>query len=121
MSHPPLRPALAVAFLILLAGCSQSKLGADLHEAGNDCRSQNFTEKTALVTCLNAHERPVWAKDDPKTLDIYDHFAEQRVALARQFDSGALTQKQYREQLDQLETQSRAAIAERRQQSAATP
>jgi hypothetical protein len=121
MSQPCIRPALAIAALVLLAACARTPLGSDLHAAGADCRTQQFSDKAALVACLNQHERPVWAKDDPATLDIYDHFAEQRTALARRYDSGAITEPQYRAELDQLEADSRAALAERRKQTAATP
>ena len=121
MAENPTRPALTVAAMLLLAACARTQLGADLHAAGADCRTQQFNDKSALVACLNAHERPVWAKDDPATLDIYDQFARHRATLAQQYDSHAITEQQYRAQLDQLEADSRAELAQRRKQTAATP
>jgi hypothetical protein len=118
MSGTSIRPALTMAALLLLAACARSQLSSDLHDAQAPCRDQSFKEKSALVACLDAHERPVWAKDDPGTLDIYDHFAQQRAALARQYDSGAITHQQYSSQLDQLESDARNQLAQRRKQTA---
>jgi hypothetical protein len=44
---------------------------------------RTFRDKSSLVQCLTEHERPVWAKEEPATLDLYDNFAAQRAELAR--------------------------------------
>jgi hypothetical protein len=121
MVPTPFRTLLTAGVVVLLAGCARSQLASDLHSADNDCRAQHFTGKSALVACLQQHERPVWAKESPATLDIYDHFAGQRAKLAQQYDAGTLTEPQYRAQLDALEAESRSDVAARAQQTAAKP
>jgi hypothetical protein len=113
------RPVLALAMLLSLAACAQSQLASDLHSAEAPCRDQHFKDKTGLDDCLSAHERPVWAKEDPATLDLYEGFAKARAQLARQYDSGAITEGQYSDQLDQLESATAKAIDQRRKQVAA--
>jgi hypothetical protein len=113
------RSVLALAMLLLLAACAKSQLVSDLHSAEAPCRDQHFKEKVALDDCLGARERPVWAREDPATLDLYDGFARARAALARQYDSGAITERQYSDKLDQLETETAKAIDQRRKEIAA--
>ncbi len=115
------RSVLALSMLLFVAACARSQLVSDLHSAEAPCRDQHFKDKAALDDCLGARERPVWAKDDPATLDLYDGFARARAALARQYDSGAITERQYSDKLDQLETETAKAIDQRRQEIAATP
>lgn len=110
------RPAVAAA--LLLWGCTKTQLGADLHSADTSCEDRHFKDKTALVACLAKTERPVWARDEPATIDLYDDFAKQRTELARQYDSGAITQQQYRDRLDQLTASTRTKLTERRRQTA---
>lgn len=121
MFETPIRLALAAAIALLLASCARTQLASDLQAAQAPCRDQGFKDKSALVTCLSEHERPVWARDDPATLDIYDRFAQDRAALARQYDDKAITQQQYRAQLDRLEAESREQLAERHKRAAANP
>ena len=111
---------LALAMLLLLAGCAaRSQFVSDLHSAEAPCRDQHFKDKAALDDCLGARERPVWAREDPATLDLYDGFAKARAALARQYDSGAITEGQYSDKLDQLESDTAKAIDQRRKEVAA--
>jgi hypothetical protein len=113
------RSVLALAMLLLLPACAQSQLASDLHSAEAPCRDQHVKDKASLDDCLSAHERPVWSREDPATLDLYDGFAKARAALARQYDSGAITEGQYSDQLDQLESTTVKAIDQRRKQVAA--
>jgi hypothetical protein len=113
------RSVLTLAMLLLLAACAaRSQLVSDLHSADAPCRDQHFKDKAGLDDCLSARERPVWAREDPATLDLYDGFAKARAALARQYDSGAITEGQYSDQLDQLESATAKAIDRRRQEVA---
>jgi hypothetical protein len=110
---------LALAMLLFLAACVRSQLVSDLHSAEAPCRDQHFKGKATLDDCLGARERPVWAREDPATLDLYDGFARARTELARQYDSGAITERQYSDKLDQLETETAKAIDQRRKEIAA--
>ncbi|HUC68503.1 MAG TPA: hypothetical protein VMA53_24000 [Stellaceae bacterium] len=112
---------LTVAMVLSLAACAHSQFVSDLHSAEAPCRDQHFKDKAGLDDCLSAHERPVWAREDPATLDLYDGFARARAALARQYDSGAITERQYSDQLEQLESATAKAIDQRRKQVAAKP
>jgi hypothetical protein len=112
---------LTLAMLLLLAACAKSQLVSDLQSAEAPCRDEHFTDKAGLDDCLGVHERPVWAKDDPATLDLYDGFARARAALARQYDSGAITERQYSDRLDQLEADTAKALDQRRKEIAAKP
>jgi hypothetical protein len=109
----------AISALLLLGGCARTQLGSDLHSAGAPCRDQQFKDKIALDECLTARERSVWAKDEPATLDIHDRFASRRLDLARQYDSGAITRKQYSEKLEQLDMDTRKELRQRREEIAA--
>jgi hypothetical protein len=112
--------AVAISALLALGGCAErSQLGSDLHAAGDACRQQNFKDKTSLDECLTAHERPLWAKEEPATLDVYDRFAQQRLDLARQYDSGAITRTQYSDKLDQLKSDIRHELRRRHEETAA--
>lgn len=117
----PPRPALALMTALMLAGCARTQLAADLRAAQAPCRDREFKDKSALAACLGEHERPVWAKDDPATLDIYDGFARERAALARHYDDGAITRQQYDAQLDRLESDARTQLAQRHKQASTTP
>lgn len=121
MNERSKQPRLMVAAaMLLLAGCARTQLGSDLHKVDAACEDQNFKNKSGLVSCLTEQERPVWAKDEPGTLDLYDSFAQQRARLAQQYDSGAITQQQYSDRLDQIETDTRKQLVERRKQTATT-
>jgi hypothetical protein len=110
---------LALAMVLLVAACARSQLVSDLHSAEAPCRDQHFKDKAALDDCLGARERPVWAREDPATLDLYDGFARARAALARQYDGGTITERQYNDKLDQLESETAKTIDQRRQEIAA--
>jgi len=110
-----------VAAALLLAGCSVSKLSADLRAADAACQDQDWHDKTSLVDCLAARERPVWAKDEPATLALYDAFAAERADLAHRFDQGSLTQAQYGAELARTEAEYRRRIADERRGQAPTP
>ncbi|HWI26994.1 MAG TPA: hypothetical protein VN668_08475 [Stellaceae bacterium] len=111
---------LIIAGGLLLAGCSSSKLVTDLRQADDPCRDKDWPNKTALVSCLAAHERPVWAQEEPSTLDLYDDYARKRQALAQQRDQGSLTEEQYNKQLWALDHASRDKISERRNEEGIT-
>ena len=97
-----------------LAGCASNQLTSDLRSAQEPCRVQHFQDKSSLVHCLNERERPVWAKEDPDTLDLFDHFAAERMELARRHDGGVLTREQYQAELQRIEAGTRAQLAARR-------
>lgn len=103
-----------VAGALALAGCA-TQLQSDLGKAEEPCHKQDFPQKTALSQCLAQAERPIWAKDAPQTLDIYDQFAAGRAALAKERDAGTLNDKQYDDQLEALAKDLRARIASRQQ------
>jgi hypothetical protein len=109
---PPM--TLVAATVIALVGCASNQLTADLRSAQEPCRTQHFQDKSSLVRCLNERERPVWAKEDPGTLDLFDRFAAERTELARRYDGGALTAEQYQAELRRIEAGTRAQLAERR-------
>ena len=96
-----------------IVGCTSNQLTADLRSAQEPCRAQHFQDKSSLVRCLNERERPVWAKEDPGTLDLFDRFAAERTELARRYDGGALTREQYEAELRRIETGTRAQLTER--------
>lgn len=107
-----------LAGALLLAACSSTELASDLRTADQPCRDQKFPDKTALVDCLASHERPVWARDEPKTLPLYDGFAVKRSDLARRFDQKTISEPQYRDQLEQTEDSFRDQINAVRKQQA---
>lgn len=113
------RPLAVLATVLLAAGCTSSKLVSDLHSADAPCRDQDFKQKSPLDACLSAHEQPVWAKDEPATLDIYEGYDRARAELARQRDSGTLTEDQYSDKLDQLNSQTAKELGDRRRELAA--
>ncbi|HEV2546348.1 MAG TPA: histidine kinase dimerization/phospho-acceptor domain-containing protein [Stellaceae bacterium] len=102
------------AIVLALAGCASNQLTADLSSAHELCRAQHFHDKLSLVRCLNERERPVWAKEDPGTLDLFGRFAAERTEFARRYDGGALTAEQYQAELRRIEAGTRAQLAERR-------
>jgi hypothetical protein len=106
--------ALSGLAALALAGCA-SQLSYDLGKAEKPCHEQTFTGKAALVSCLTAQERPVWAQDEPQTLDLYDQYAEARDGLARERDAGTLAEKDYESRLADITSDFRSRIAERRQ------
>ncbi len=103
-----------VVWTLGLAGCASNQLTTDLRSAQEPCRAQHFQDKSSLVRCLNERERPVWAKEDPGTLDVFDRFAAERTELARRYDGGALTSEQYQAELRRIEAGTRAQLADRR-------
>lgn len=105
---------LAAAAIVALAGCASNQLTADLRSAQEPCRAQHFQDKSSLVRCLNERERPVWAKEDPRTLDLFDRFAAQRTELAQRYDGGGLSAEQYQAELRRIEAGTRAQLTERR-------
>jgi hypothetical protein len=117
-----MRGLAALAVAAALAGCA-SQLTYDLGKAEDSCHDQKFPTKSALVACLTAQERPVWAKDEPQTLDLYDQYATARAALAQQRDAGTLSEDQYEKQLGDTNSDFRARISARRaaEPPAATP
>jgi hypothetical protein len=110
MRHPP-----ALVLALFLCGCAQSPLAYDLRAADAACYLQRWPDRSAQIACLTAHERPVWARDDPTTLELFDGFAERRAELARQFDDAALSPDAYRAALEQTEASFRERIAARRE------
>lgn len=109
-----MRPSLVVAAAALcLAGCD-SQLAYDLGKAEKPCHAEQFTEKAALVECLAARERPVWAQDEPQTLALYDQYATAREALAKDRDAGTISEKEYEERLGQVSGDFRARVTEAR-------
>ena len=108
-----MRRIVVLAGALALAACA-SKLTYDLGKAEDPCHAQNFTKKSDLAACLVAHERPVWAADEPQTLDLYDQYAAARGNLAQQRDAGTLNEDQYEKQLSDLNADFRARIADRR-------
>lgn len=113
-----MRQLLAVATALALAGCA-SQLSHDLGSAEDPCHEATFAEKAELATCLELHERPVWAKDEPQTLDLYDRFAAARKVLAKQRDDGAISEKKYDQHLADVAADLRKQIAVRRAAEAA--
>jgi hypothetical protein len=103
----------AAVAALTLAGCA-SRLSRDLGAAEDPCHETDFAKKAALATCLELHERPVWAKDEPQTLDLYDRFAAARDRLAKERDGGAISEKQYEQQLADVAADLRGQIAARR-------
>jgi hypothetical protein len=102
--------------MLLLAGCTGSKLSAELRAADAAC-DQDWRDKTSLVDCLAAHERPVWATGEPETLALYDAFAAQRADLAHRLDQGSLTDAEYQAELARTKAEFKERMAaERRQQ-----
>lgn len=112
-----MRRSIVLAAALLATGCS-SQLSSDLRAAGAPCEDRQWPNKAALAACLDSRERPVWARDEPSTLELYDAFARQRDALARQYDQGSLTDEQYRAKLDRTATEFKARIANRRKAAA---
>ncbi len=108
-----MRAKWALPVALLTAGCA-SQLSYDLGKAEHSCHAETWTTKTALDACLAGHERPVWAKDEPQTLDLYDGYAAARGELAREFDRHALSEDQYSDRLDQLTQDFHARIIARR-------
>jgi hypothetical protein len=108
---PPL--TLLAGTFFALAGCASNQLTADLRSAQEPCLAQHFQDKSSLVRCLNEHERPVWAKEEPGTLDLFDHFSAQRTRLARRYDGGGLSSEQYQTELRRIEAGTRTLLAER--------
>lgn len=102
-----------LAGALALSACA-SALQSDLATAEAPCHKQKFAEKTALAQCLTEAERPVWAKDEPQTLDLYDRFAAGRTALAERRDAGTLSEEEYEQRLDALAQDLRGRIAARR-------
>jgi hypothetical protein len=109
-----MRSRFALAAALFAAGCT-SQLSYDLGMAEDACHARTWPTKAALAACLTARERPVWAKDEPQTLDLYDGFAAARGELAQAFDRGALSGDQYSDRLDQLAQDFHARIMARRQ------
>lgn len=109
-----------VLFAVATAGCA-SQLSYDLGKSDESCHDQQWSSKVALVRCLEAHELPVWTKDEPATLDLYKEFAAARDTLAQQRDQGTLTEQQYGDRLAALEHDVRARITDRRLSGAAPP
>lgn len=97
-----------------LAGCA-SQLQYDLGRAERPCHGQEFSQKSALAQCLTRTERPVWAKDDPQTIALYDEFATSRAELAKERDAGTITEEQYDQRLKALAQDLRARIGTVRQ------
>jgi hypothetical protein len=114
-----MRHVLLLATILLAAGCSV--LRSDLSGAEAPCHNRKFSTKTEFVQCLAAQERPVWAKDEPATLDLYDAYDGQRAALAQKRDRDELTEDQYRSDLETLGTEMRQRIAERRRALRSSP
>src|SRR5579885_711190 len=109
-----MRRFLIMAVGFTTAACS-SQLSYDLGKAEDACHETRWPGKEPLVRCLDARERPVWAKDEPATLDLYNRFARERADLASQFDQGKLDEAQYRDRLAAVEHDLRAEITARRQ------
>lgn len=108
-----MRQAVVIFLSLAIAGCA-SKLSSDLANAEEPCQEDTFSTKAALDTCLEQHERPVWTKEEPQTLDLYERFAAERRSLANQLDSGAITTKQYDQKLADLISEMRQEVAARR-------
>lgn len=108
---------LLMAGVLALGGCA-SQLTYDLSKAEDPCHAERFAKKSDLVACLAQHERPVWAKDEPQTLDLYDQYAAARAALAARRDAGTLSEDQYEQKLADLSRDFRARVSDRRAESA---
>ena len=110
-----MRPSLiaAAAAALALAGCD-SQLAYDLGKAEKPCHAANFAAKSALVDCLTSRERPVWATDEPQTLDLYDQYAAARGELAKQRDAGTLSEKDYETRLGEISRDFRARVTDAR-------
>lgn len=113
-ANPSLRWGLALIAALATTSCA-SKLSYDLGKAEDVCHARHFPTKTALDQCLATQERPVWSKDEPQTLDLYDAFAAQRAKLAQQYDQHALSQDQYETALRDLGRRFRADVTARRE------
>ncbi len=111
--------AIAIGAMLLLGGCAAgTQLEAALHAADAPCRDQDFKSKLALDECLTAHERPVWEKDEPATLGVYDSYAKKRAELGRELDGRLITREQYDDNLEQLNRSSGEELRRMRQQVA---
>jgi flagellar motility protein MotE (MotC chaperone) len=77
---------------------------------------KDWPTKSQLVACLDSKDRQVWATEEPATLDLYDSFARQRDALARDLDRKEIDEDQYLERLRKLKNETRAQMAARRGQ-----
>ncbi len=108
-----MRRLISLAMALALGGCA-SQLTYDLGKAEDPCHAETFAKKADLAACLAARERPVWAKDEPQTLDLYDQYAAARAALATQRDDGTLSEEQYEKQLADVSADFRARITDRR-------
>lgn len=104
---------LAAAIVVALAGRTGNQLTTGLRSAQEPCRAQHFHDKSSLVRCLNERERPVRAKEDPDTVDLFDRFAAERAELARRYHGGAVTAEQYHAERRRTEAGTRAQLAER--------
>ena len=96
-----------------VAACA-SQLAYDLGKAEEPCHAEKYVAKSPLVECLAGRERPVWARDEPQTLDLYDQFAAAREALAQERDAGKLTDAEYEKRLSDLAGDFRARVTDRR-------
>ena len=107
------RFAVAAAAALGLAACD-SQLAYDLGKAEKPCHAEKYTGKSALVACLAGHERPVWAQDEPQTLDLYDQYAAARAELAQDRDAGTISEEDYDKRLADLSSDFRARVTDAR-------
>jgi hypothetical protein len=108
-----MRLGLILAAALGVASCD-SPLAYDLGKAEQPCHAERYAQKSALVECLAERERPVWQRDEPQTLDLFDQYAAQRGAIAKERDAGTLTDDQYEKRLSDLAREFRARVTDRR-------
>ena len=113
-----MRRWLALCAALATAGCG-SQLQRDLRAADARCDEGKAAGKAAFVACLDAQDRPVWAHEEPATLDLYDGFARRRAALARQLDQGTIDDAHYRAELASTVKDFKGQVAARRAAAAA--
>ena len=71
--------------------------------------------------CLNAVDRPVWARLSPSTVDAYDAWQAKRIAIAKSFDRGEISAEQYRRGNLAALTDLRASLMQRDTAEKANP
>jgi len=76
---------------LVLAGCAS----VDEQLTAADAKCSQTAAMTVFVTCLNSQEEPVWQTQTADNLADYKLFADVRMGLAKDLDSGKITAAQF--------------------------
>jgi len=117
----------AISGIMLLASAGTCAVAADVsaEQLNKDLAALNFSPcrpaaKSVFlqVDCVNSIQRPVWLREAPSTIDLYETWNARRIDAATKYDNGILSSDGLKASIKASQTELWAQVVRRNQYAA---